>query len=112
MYERKEKISCTRYLIEPEYWDFKKRQVKRNCPNKEPINQIIRAKESELQKRIFELQARGEEFTIDDIFEDSQKIKAKTVGEFYTALIDKLKRNGEIGNARIYLDSYRSSRTV
>lgn len=107
----KKKYRALGISINPEHWDFTKRQAKRNCPNKEYINQIIRAKESELQKRILELQAHGEGFTIDDIFEDSGKIQAKTVGEFYTALIKKYQKKGETGNARIYLDSYRSIKT-
>ena len=107
----KKKYRALGISINPEYWDFKKNQLKRNCPNKEYINQIICNKESEIQKRILELQARGEDFTIDDIFEDTKKIMARTVGEFYTALIDKHKRKGEIGNARIHLDSFRSIKT-
>ncbi|MDL2320117.1 site-specific integrase [Alistipes sp. OttesenSCG-928-B03] len=107
----KRKYHSIGVAVEPIYWDFTKNQPKRNCPNKEYINQIIRTKESELQKRIFELQARGEGFTIDDIFEDSGKIQAKTVGEFYTTLIEKYQKKGETGNARIYLDSYRSIKT-
>ena len=88
----KRKYHSIGIAVEPTHWDFKKNQPKRNCPNKEYINQIIRAKESELQKRILELQACGEEFTIDDIFEDGQQIKAKTVGEFYMALNANLNR--------------------
>ena len=107
----KKKYRTLGISINPEYWDFSKNQPKRNCPNKEFINQIIRAKESETQKRILELQARGECFTIDDIFEDTEKIKARTVGEFYTALIEKHKRKGEINNANVNLNSYRSIRT-
>lgn len=107
----KKKYRALGISINPEHWDFTKRQPKRNCPNKEYISQVIRAKESELQKRILELQARGEGFTIDDIFEDSGKIRARTVGDFYTAIIDKHKKKGETGNARIYLDSYRSIKT-
>jgi len=108
----KKKYRSIGVSLAPDYWDFTKHQPKRNCPNKEYINQIIRAKESELQKRILELQARGEGFTIDDIFEDGKaKIKARSVGEFYTALIEKYQKKGETGNARIYLDSYRSIKT-
>jgi len=104
----KKKYRALGVSINPEYWDFTKNQPKRNCPNKEFINQIICNKESETQKRILELQARGEGFTIDDIFEGTEKIKVQTVGAFYTALIDKHKRKGEIGNANANLNSYRS----
>ncbi len=107
----KKKYRALGISINPEHWDSTKHQPKRNCPNKEYINQVIRLRESELQKRILELQARGEGFTIDDIFEDNGKIQAKTVGEFYTALIEKYQKKGETGNARIYLDSYRSIKT-
>ena len=107
----KRKYQSIELAVNPEHWDFQKNQPKRNCPNREHITQVIRIKESELQKRIFELQARGEGFTLDDIFEDNGKIQAKTVGEFYTALIQKYQKKGETGNARIYLDSYRSIKT-
>lgn len=107
----KRKYHSIELALHPEHSDFTKNQPKHNCPKKEYISQVIRSKETQLQKRIFELQARGEGVTIDDIFEDNGKIQAKTVAEFYTALIKKYEKKGETGNARIYLDSYRSINT-
>ena len=33
--------------VKPQYWDFEKNRPKRNCPNKEQINTLIKDKQGE-----------------------------------------------------------------
>ena len=40
--------------VNPKYWDFIKNKPKSNCPNKEYIQKIILAKQTELQEKVME----------------------------------------------------------
>ena len=77
--------------VNPAYWDFNKKEPKPNCPNKNLINKIILKTRLEFQEKLLEKKAHEEEFTTSSlIHEEKEEIKAKTVEEFYTSLIEEL----------------------
>ena len=94
--------------VNPAYWDFNKNEPKPNCPNKNLINKIILKTRLEFQEKLLEKKAHEEEFTASSlIHEEKEEIKAKTVEEFYTSLIEELKERGQIGTSYAYKGSYR-----
>ncbi len=109
--DRERKYSSIGISVDPKFWDFKKNQPKRSCPNREYIMQIIRNKESEIQKRIFEFDMRGD-YSIEEILA-TPKPSAQTgrIEDFYKELIEDYQRQGKTGNSLIYTDSLRSLRS-
>lgn len=94
--------------VNPIYWGFNKNEPKSNCPNKDLINKIILQTKLEYQSKILEKKANDEEFTATSLIsEEKEEIKAKTVDEFYTSLIEELKERGQIGTSYAYKGSYR-----
>ena len=95
--------------IELKYWDFKKNELKPDCPNKEYIQKIISDKKAEYQTQILEFKTFQKSFTASTLIQTSEKATiTKSVNEFYTELIAHYKAVGKIGNANIYRDSYNS----
>ena len=94
--------------VKAQHWDFKKEEPKPKCPNRDLIVSIILKVKSEYQSKILEKIAHEEEFTASSlIHEEKEEIKAKTVEEFYTSLIEELKERGQIGTSYAYKGSYR-----
>jgi hypothetical protein len=71
--------------LDPKYWDSKKGAPKRNCPNKEVINQIIDKTLIKYRSKIVQCRALGIDYTVETILEDDkqQKIKSESVENFY-----------------------------
>ena len=73
------------------------------------IWKIILEKESEYQKQILEFKSEEKNFTASTLLDaKTDKIKYKTVSDFYTEYIKQLKSIGKIGNAKAYNDSFNS----
>ena len=107
--DRKRKYQSLGISVNPKFWDFTKERPKANCPNKELILKIILEKENEYQKQILEFKSEQKEFTASTLLASkANKIKNKTVSEFYTEHIDYLKSIGKIGTAKCYKDSFNS----
>ena len=94
--------------VKAQHWDFKKEEPKPKCPNRDLIVSIILKVKSEYQSKILEKIAHDEEFTATSLIsEEKEEIKAKTVEDFYTSLIEELKERGQIGTSYAYKGSYR-----
>lgn len=94
--------------VKAQHWDFSREEPKPKCPNRDLIISIILKVKSEYQSKILEKIAHEEEFTASSlIHEEKEEIKAKTVEEFYTSLIEELKERGQIGTSYAYKGSYR-----
>lgn len=105
----KRKYQSLGISINPDYWDFKKNKPKPNSPNVDLIQNIILSKETELHRRILDLNLSQSEYTAASLLKnDVKKIQRKTVGEFYSWLINKYETNNERGNRKIYKDSLNS----
>lgn len=97
--------------VAAKHWDFERNVPKPNNPNKDLIQKIILKTKLDYQQKILEKKANSEEFTASSLInEQKEEIKAKTVEEFYLALIEDLKQKGRIGNSYAYLNSYNTLR--
>ena len=103
----KSKYKSLKISVLAKHWDFEKNEPKPTCPNKDLINKIILKTRLDFQQSILEKQANDEEFTASSlIHEQKEEIRAVTVDEFYTQLIQELKEKGQIGTSYAYLNSY------
>ena len=94
---------------EERHWDFEKNKPKRNCPNKELIEKLIVAKETEYKETALELLANRREFTASSLAgKVERKVNAKTVKEMYEKIMNDLSAGGSFGNYTIYRYSYNS----
>lgn len=95
--------------VQLKYWDFKKNKPKPNCPDRDLINKLILAKETEYQQQILELAAAQKQYTAASLVENKQKkFQLKTVKEFYQQLIKEFEENNKVGNRLIYKTSFNS----
>lgn len=95
--------------VNPKHWSFSKKAPKASCPNREQILKIIIAKQAELQSRVLTLNSEQKEYTASTLLKSqSDNFTLKTVGEFYTELIEEYARSERCGNRLIYKGSYNS----
>lgn len=85
--------------VEERHWDFEKNKPKRNCPNKELIEKLIVAKETEYKETALELLANRREFTASSLAgKVERKVNVKTVKEMYEKIMNDLSAGGSFGN--------------
>ena len=86
--------------VKPQYWDFDKNRPKRNCPNKEQINTLIKEQEQKYSEQILDFSSRNKDYTLTTLVEivDSP-VKAKTVNYLFVQYIEQLKKENRIGYA-------------
>ena len=98
--ERKRKYIGLGVSINPIYWDFKKNRPKRNCPNRDQINNLIREQEQKYSEQVFDFSAKGKEFTLTTLVETVEtSSKQKTVGALFLEYIEQLKCENRMGYA-------------
>lgn len=77
--------------INPIYWDFDKNKPKRNCPNKELIDNLIVEKLKTFNQTILELNIKQKEYTSDSLINKVEKpFKLKTVKDIFLEHIEFL----------------------
>ena len=95
--------------INPNFWDFKKNEPKRNCPNREAIQRLIIEKMKEYTDKIIDLKVEKREFTAKTLVEKIKNTHScKTVGEIFLQQIEQLKRENRIGYALSHTQVYNS----
>ena len=106
--DRKRTMKSLGITVHPDNWDFDRNEPKNKCPNRKYIQQIIFKVKSEYQTKLLEKSAYAEEYTAATLLHetDHTPIKSETVDNFYLQTIDRLKREGTIGNAYAYQNSY------
>lgn len=93
--------------VHARYWDFAANQPKRNCPNRNYIQQVILRAVGECNALVLSKEAMQEEFTPRTLVHESkEEIRAQSVEEFYVKLIADLKAQGAVGTAYAYQNSY------
>lgn len=93
--------------VHARYWDFAANQPKRNCPNRNYIQQVILRAVGECNALVLSKEAMQEEFTpCTLVHESKEEIRAQSVEEFYVKLIADLKAQGAVGTAYAYQNSY------
>ena len=106
---RKPKYVSLGVSILPKYWDFEKNRPTSKCPNKELIEKIILDKQVEYQRQILEFVAEQKEYTASSLVESKrEKLKNKTVEEFYKELLKVFREEGDEGNRAVYNYSFNS----
>lgn len=86
--------------VKPQYWDFEKNRPKRNCPNKEQINTLIKEKEQKYSEQILDFSSRNKDYTLTTLLETVDlSVKAKTVNSLFIEYIEQLKKENRIGYA-------------
>ena len=101
---RKSKYISLHISLSLEHWDAEKCKPKRNCPNREQIERLIRTKIEELQSQVMEFKTSDKEYTLHTLIDKSSKQNCRiTVGEYLTAYISKLRSANRIGNADTFI---------
>ena len=86
--------------VKPQYWDFEKNRPKRNCPNKEQINTLIKEQEQKYSEQILDFSSRNKSYTLTTLVETvDSSVKAKTVNGLFIEYIEQLKKENRIGYA-------------
>jgi len=86
--------------VKPEHWDFQKNQPKRNCPNREQIQQIILSRTKEYQEQILDFKMANKDFTSKGLVEKlNNPVKARTVKEVFDEQIRTLKTANRLNYA-------------
>ena len=89
----KRKYQSLGVSIHPNFWDFEKNKLKRNCPNKELIQKLINDKANELSDRVLDLKSQNRDFTAtNQIKSNNQSTKKHTVQEMFKAHISPLEQ--------------------
>jgi len=89
--------------VKPEHWDFEKSRPKKNCPNKEKIQQLIFEKTKEYQEQILEYKVSNRDFTATTLIEKiNNPIKAKTVKEMFDLYIKRLDTSNRLMYANMF----------
>ena len=101
---RKRKYISLHISLSPEYWDTEKCKPKRNCPNREQIEKLIRHKIEELQNQVMAFKADYKEYTLHTLIDKTSKSTSRvTVGEYLNSYIEKLQSANRIGNADTFI---------
>ncbi|WP_345952399.1 site-specific integrase [Mucilaginibacter sp. PAMB04168] len=88
-------------------WDTAKNCPRRSCPDKDKINTIIAKAINEYNQKLWEYKVEGKDFTPDILIAEATQPKKKTtVFKYFDITIENLKKRKEIGNAKVYQDTY------
>ena len=88
---RKLKYLSLGISINAQFWDFKKNKPKRNCPNKDLINNLISEKQKEFSNQIIEFKSESKDFTVTKLVETVVGgNKIKIVSTFLNSEIERL----------------------
>jgi integrase len=86
--------------VNPIYWDFAKNQPKRNCPNKEQIEQLILEKKKAFTQTILELNTTKKEYTTSSLIDTVDKpFIFQTVEQVFLSQIEILETTKRTGYA-------------
>ena len=101
---RKTKYINLKIHLLPEHWDFEKCKPKRNCPNREQIEKLIRHKVEELHNQVMTFKTDEKEYTLHTLIDRTSRASSRvTVGEYLNSYISKLQTAGRIGNADTFI---------
>ena len=107
--DRKKKHIGLGISVKPEFWDLTKNQPKRDCPNKEEIQQIIIQKTKEYQGQVLEYKLENKDFTAKSLIEKVKNpVKARTVKEVFELYIKQLNEANRIRYADMFKVAYNS----
>ncbi|MFT4223159.1 phage integrase SAM-like domain-containing protein [Dysgonomonas sp.] len=89
--------------VKSEHWDFEKNKPKRNCPDKDHIQNVILERKNQYQKQVLEFQSMGKDYSLNQLVNAVEKpTKDITVDIFINDIINGLISENKIGNANHY----------
>ena len=95
--------------INPKFWDIKKNEPKRNCPNREAIQRLIIEKMKEYTDKIINLKVEKREFTAKSLIDKvNTPVKRMNVNDLFLQEIAQLKKEGRIRYAECHDYVYKS----
>lgn len=106
--DKKRKYQSLGISVSAAHWDFKKNQLKEDCPDYVRIQLIIDAEIGKIKRKALDNRLEGKEFTVTTLLETSEKSPMQTVGELYLSYIESLKRENRVRYAGMYQISYNS----
>ena len=108
--DNKRKYQSLGISIKAEHWDFRSNRPNDKCSNRERIIILINERVNEIQRIALDKQIAGRDFTASTLIESAKPSATtkKTVGEYYLAYIDNLKKENRIRYAGMYEISYNS----
>ena len=106
---RKRKYLSLGMSVEERFWDFKKNQPKRNCPDREAILTVIERKSKQYREQITQFKAEGKDYTLETLVQHVENpVRQMNLGDYMEHCIDVLKAENRYGYAR-NLDELRAS---
>ena len=106
---RKRKYLSLGLSVEERFWDFKKNQPKRNCPDREAILTVIERKSKQYREQITQFKAEGKDYTLETLVQRVENpVRQMNFGDYMEHCIDVLKAENRYGYAR-NLDELRAS---
>lgn len=106
--DKKRKYQSLGISVSATHWDFKKNQLKEDCPDYVRIQLIIDTEIGKIKRKALDNRLEGKEFTVTTLLETSEKPPMQTVGELYLSYIESLKRENRVRYAGMYHISYNS----
>jgi integrase len=106
--DKKRKYQSLGISVCATHWDFKKNQLKEDCPDYVRIQLVIDTEIGKIKRKALDNRLEGKEFTVTTLLETSEKPPMQTVGELYLSYIEGLKRENRVRYAGMYQISYNS----
>jgi integrase len=89
--------------VNPAYWDFEKSKPKRNCPNREKIQQLIIERSKEYQEQVLEYKVSNREFTARSLIDKVKNpVKVKTIKDIFDLQIKRLNAANRLRYAEMH----------
>ena len=100
---RKKRIVKTGHSCMENQWDEKENIVNRKYPNSVNLNNVLRGKLYEAERKMLDLEAGNKPYTLDDLVDNiSGKKYERKLFEYTDEVIAKLKKESRDGNADVY----------
>jgi len=100
---RKIKYQSLHLSLKACYWDAEKFKPRRNCPNRDQINQLIDQKIKEYQEQVMDFKTSDKDYTLHTLVNKASKtIIRQTVANYLDSYIDRLTAENRIGNAKTF----------
>ena len=81
--DKKRKYQSLGISVSAAHWDFKKNQLKEDCPDYVRIQLVIDTEIGKIKRKALDNRLEGKEFTVTTLLETSEKPPMQTVGELY-----------------------------
>lgn len=100
---RKRKYLSLGMSVEERFWDFKKNQPKRNCPDRDAILAVIERKSKHYREQITQFKVEGKDYTLETLVQRVENpVRQMNFGEYLDYFIQQLKEENRLGYAESF----------